>query len=639
MNQKPLHILLVEDDSDHAELIKRAFEIESYPVTIHHAVTLAEAHHLCQTTQPDLLIVDFLLPDGHGTELLPKRLDERTVPVIIMTSHGNEQVAVEAIKTGALDYIVKTPANLLEMPAFVERAMREWGHILEWRQEKENAAWFSRILDKTHNEIFVFDAQTYQFILVNQVGQENIGYSMAELRQMSYLDICPEHTVESFAALLAPLATGEKKNAQYTTVHQRRDGSSYPVELYLQPSQFQATPVYVAIALDISERLKREEQMRQQDRLAAVGQLASGIAHDFNNIMAVIILYTQIVERSAGLSPKDRQRLQTVVKQAGRAAELIEQILDFSRSAVLERQNIELASFLKELVKLMQRTLPENIQITFQNETTSCKVNVDTTRIRQMMINLMLNARDAMPAGGDLTITLRAETFQPGDSLPAAEMAHGRWAHLIIADNGSGIPEEIQPHIFEPFFTTKQRERGTGMGLAQVYGIVRQHDGAILVDSRPGKGTAFHIYLPQRAPGSSANKFHSDAAELIKGNQETILLVEDDKATREALAHSLKLLNYHFLLARNGQEALRLYTKEQPIDLVISDVVMPEMGGLELVRHLRQKQSNTPVILLTGHPLTHELDNLSEENLRVKVIQKPVTLSQLANLISQTLSP
>ena len=218
-------------------------------------------------------------------------------------------------------------------------------------------------------------------------------------------------------------------------------------------------------------------------------------------------------------------------------------------------------------------------------------------------------------------------------------MAYGRWAHLIIADNGSGIPEEIQPHIFEPFFTTKQRERGTGMGLAQVYGIVRQHDGAILVDSRPGKGTAFHIYLPQRAPAGSANKFHSDTAELLKGNQETILLVEDDKATREALAHSLKLLNYHFLLARNGQEALRLYTKEQPIDLVISDVVMPEMGGLELVRHLRQKQINTPVILLTGHPLTDELDNLSEENLRVKVVQKPFTLAQLANLISQTLSP
>ncbi len=637
MNQKPLHVLLVEDDDDHAELIKRAFETENYPVAIHHAINLAEARRLRQTTQPDLLIVDFLLPDGHGTELLPRHLDERSVPVIIMTSHGDEQIAVEAIKAGALDYIVKTPMSLLEMPAFVERAMREWGHILEWRQEKENAAWFSRILDKTHNEIFVFDAKTYNFVLVNQVGRDNLGYSMAELRHMSCLDICPDYTTDSFAELLYPLQNGETESVQYTAVHQRRDGSTYPVEVYLQPSQFQAAPVYVAIVLDISERLKREEQMRQQDRLVSVGQLASGIAHDFNNIMAVIILYTQIVERSSDLSEKDRQRLQTVVEQASRAAELIEQILDFSRSAVLERHVIELAPFLKELIKLMQRTLPENIRITFQDETATCKINADTTRIQQMMINLMLNARDAMPEGGDLRVMLRAKTFQPGDALPMTEMEYGRWAHIIVADSGSGIAEEIQSHIFEPFFTTKHRGQGTGLGLAQVYGIVKQHDGAIQVDSRPEEGTTFHIYLPLQTPDETFTNFSRDVTELAMGNQETILLVEDDEATHEALAHSLKLLNYRLLLAHNGKEALRLYEQSQQIALIISDIVMPEMGGLDLVRALRQKQVDTPVILLTGHPLTNELDDLSDDNLPIKLVQKPVTLPQLANLINQAL--
>ncbi len=635
MNQKPLHILLVEDDDDHAELIKRAFETENYPPTIHHALTLAEAHRLQQTTQPDLLIVDFLLPDGHGTELLPEHLDERTVPVIIMTSHGDEQVAVEAIKAGALDYIVKTPMSLLEMPAFVERAMREWGLILEWRQEKENAAWFSRILDKTHNEIFVYDAQTYKFILVNQVGQDNLGYSMAELRQMTCLDICPDHTAEAFAALLEPLHSGKEESIQYTAVHQRRDGSTYPVEVYLQLSQFQAAPVYVAIVLDISERLKREEQMRQQDRLAAVGQLASGIAHDFNNIMAVIILYTQIVERSSNLSEKDQKRLQTVVEQASRAADLIEQILDFSRSAVLERHIIELAPFLKELIKMMQRTLPENIRITFQNDTTTCKVNADATRIQQMIFNLMLNARDAMPDGGDLQVTLRTETFQPGDALPVTEMAYGRWAYIIISDSGSGIAEEIQPRIFEPFFTTKQRERGTGLGLAQVYGIIKQHDGAIRVDSRPEDGTTFHIYLPLQTPAETFTNISTDTTELVMGNQETILLVEDDEATHNALVHSLEMLDYRHILAHNGKEALQLYEQnQQQIDLIISDMVMPEMGGLDLVRALRQKQVDTPIILLTGHPLTNELP---DDNLQIKLVQKPVTLPQLANLIDQAL--
>ncbi len=638
MDQKSPHILLVEDDDDHVELIKRAFETEIYPPTIHHTPTLAEARRLLQTTRPDLLIVDFLLPDGHGTDLLPDRLDKRAVPVIIMTSHGDEQVAVEAIKAGALDYIVKTPSNLSEMPAFAKRAIREWRHILEWRQEKENAAWFSHILDKTNNEIFVFDTQTYQFILVNQVGQENLGYSMAELRQMTCLDICPEHTADSFAKLLAPLQNGQKESIQYTTSYQRQDGSAYPVDVYLQLSQFQAAPVYVAIVLDISERLKREEQMRQQDRLAAVGQLASGIAHDFNNIMAVIILYTQIIERSANLSEKDKNRLRIVVEQANRAAELIEQILDFSRSAVLERHIIELAPFLKELIKLMRRTLPENIHIAFQNNATTCKVNADATRIQQMMVNLMLNARDAMPKGGNLTVTLDVETFQPGDTLPAAEMAPGRWAHITVADNGAGIAKDVQPHIFEPFFTTKPRGRGTGLGLAQVYGIVRQHDGVIWVDSRPGEGASFHIYLPLQTPAETFTNVSVDTTKLVMGNRETILLVEDDEATHNALTHSLELLNYRVILARNGKEALHLYEQNQrQIDLIISDMVMPEMGGLDLVRILRQKQTCIPVILLTGHPLTHELDDLASDDLRVKVVQKPVTLPQLAKLVKEAL--
>lgn len=633
------NILLVEDEASHAELVERAFETYEDQMTLQVVSTLAAARRHIQNNSPDLVIVDFLLPDGRGTELLPEDKEDVKFPMVIMTSHGDEQVAVEAMKAGAFDYVVKSPMVLLDMPRFAERVFREWGHIQNRKRAEAMASWFGHVLDGTLNEIFAFDAHSYHFIQVNRSGRENTGYTMEEIAGLTFFDVFPDINEADFVDLVTPLRNGSRENAQATMTCKRKRGSTYPVEMHLQLSELDETAVFVAVVMDITDRLKREEQMRQQDRLAAVGQLASGIAHDFNNIMAVIILYTQMVQRTPELPGKANSRLQTVVDQANRASELIEQILDFSRSSVLERKNIELVPFLKEIVRLMHRTLPENILITFQEPQEKSLINADATRIQQMVMNLMVNARDAMPEGGTLQVELKNLSLQEKDIPPGfEEMQPGRWTFLSIADSGPGIPADTLPFIFEPFFTTKQPGRGTGLGLAQVYGIVKQHDGYIHVESKVGEGTAFQIYFPTITATERSNAATQPSDELVKGSGQTILVVEDDRATREALTSSLEMLNYHVLVSANGSQALDIYTaKKEQIRLVVTDLVMPEMGGAAFVEILKGKAQPIPVIILTGHPLDTNLTNLSGEGWSIHWLQKPISLPKLAQSVANAL--
>ncbi len=636
--KKP-NVLLVEDEESHAELVERAFESYEDQMTLQVVSTLKAAHEEIQNNTPDMVIVDFMLPDGRGTELLPESKKDIKFPIVIMTSHGDEQVAVEAMKAGAFDYVVKSPMVLLDMPRFAERVFREWDHIQNRKRAEAMASWFGHVLDGTLNEIFAFDAQSYRFIQVNRSGRENSGYTMEELADLTFFDIFRDISQADFAELTAPLRNGSKENAPLTLTCKRKDGTMYPVEMFVQLSELDETAVFVAVVLDITDRIKREEQMRQQDRLAAVGQLASGIAHDFNNIMAVIILYTQIVQRAPDLPEQAFSRLQTVVDQANRATELIEQILDFSRSSVLERKNIELVPFLKELIRLMNRTLPENILISFNSPQEKCVINADTTRIQQMLMNLMVNARDAMPGGGTLQVELKNLHLEQED-IPSifAEMEPGDWTFLAITDSGPGIPAETLPFIFEPFFTTKQPGRGTGLGLAQVYGIVKQHGGHIHVQSNVGEGTAFHIYFPTVTTEEKSLAAQQGSGDLLTGSGETILVVEDDRATREALTSSLEMLNYQVLVSANGTQALSIYaTEKENIKLVLTDLVMPEMGGISFVETLKQKETPVPVIILTGHPLNNDLQNLATDEWPIHCIQKPISLPKLAQSVADAL--
>jgi two-component system, cell cycle sensor histidine kinase and response regulator CckA len=246
----------------------------------------------------------------------------------------------------------------------------------------------------------------------------------------------------------------------------------------------------------IDELREAQSQLVQQERLAAVGQLAAGIAHDFNNILAVITLYIDLSLNAPDLPSQHRKRLGIIGHQAGRAADLVQQILDFGGRAVLQTYSFNLATLLQEQVELWQRTIPESIQIHFVAETADCLVKADPTRLQQLFTNLVLNARDAMPDGGDLHLSVEQLHLGYRDTAPLPGMAAGDWARITISDSGTGIPATTLPHVFEPFFTTKGPGQGSGLGLAQVYGIVKQHNGYIDVQTADGRGTTFTIYLP-----------------------------------------------------------------------------------------------------------------------------------------------
>ncbi len=387
---------------------------------------------------------------------------------------------------------------------------------------------------------------------------------------------------------------------------------------------------------DVTEERNLLRRSSHQERLAAVGQLAAGIAHDFNNIMAAIVLYSDMLRGEPGLSAQAIERLNVVCRQAQRAAALTQQILDFSRQGVLALHPLEIEPFMGDLQSLLARMLPETIRVSTESDVGSLVIRADPTRIQQVFMNLAVNARDAMPEGGELRIRLARAQFEPGAAMPFPGMRPGEWVRIRVTDTGTGIPADVLPRVFEPFFTTKPPGEGTGLGLAQVYGIVKQHGGFIDVASQVGRGTTFEIYLPCEAASAGA-ALAPEEEKGRAGQKETILVVEDDATTRQALAEALKTLNYRLLIAANGREALAALEAEAGrIDLVLSDLVMPEMGGKALYETVRDIYPEIRMVIMTGYPRIRGTRELLEYG-RVTWLQKPIGVKELAEAVRDAL--
>lgn len=382
-----------------------------------------------------------------------------------------------------------------------------------------------------------------------------------------------------------------------------------------------------------------DHQMAQQ-RQAIVGQLTAGIAHDFNNILAVITLYGQLLQKVPD-STKYAQYLEIIHQQANRGADLISQLLDFGRQSLMQPTSVDLVSFLRDVVKLLSRTFPENIEVTLSSRVESLYVRVDPTHLQQVFMNLAINARDAMPGEGEFHLSLGAIDISDEDDVPIVGMKSGLWAKVTATDNGCGMSDEVQARIFEPFFTTKGPDEGTGLGLAQVHGIIQQFGGEIQVSSAVGTGSTFVVYLPMdeliSVPFVQAGESGKPEAISVIA-QKTILLVEDEPVVRKALETVFDELGFgKVIVAGDGREALALYrNRSGPIDLVFSDMVMPKMGGLELFEALRDEVPTLKMIITTGYPLENGGEALLERGISDWLL-KPFTMEELITKVTHTL--
>ncbi len=494
-------------------------------------------------------------------------------------------------------------------------------HLLE--QTRVQAQQVQQIINTVPEGVFLLDASK-RIVLANPAAERYLGllHDTAAGQPLTHLGDSP---IEDLV-----LSHAEGPWQQITAKGRTFEVGGRPVEA--GPSAGGS----VLIVRDVTREREMQQRVEQHERLAAVGQLAAGMAHDFNNIMAVILLYAEI-STQAEIPAAIQKRLATIIEQSKRASELINQVLDFSRSSVLERRHLNLETVLKEQVKLFKRTLPETIRIEFLSELGDYTVDADLTRLQQVIMNLAVNARDAMPSGGRLRFVL-SRTHQDASSrcqLCNQSLA-GEWVRLQVSDTGTGIPPEVLPHIFEPFFTTKAPGKGSGLGLAQVYGIVIQHNGHLAIETESGRGTTFSIYLPP-LPIAEAPPEEEEEQQIPAGSGQLVLVVEDDPAVQEVLVTCLESLDYHVLCADNGVEAWSLFQEcGGELDLVISDLVMPEMGGLELARALTKQDPALPIVLLTGYPLDERKAELESAG-SVTWLSKPVDLFQLARLVHHSL--
>jgi PAS domain S-box-containing protein len=785
------HILIVEDETDHAELLSRALLRAEQKFQVTCLARLDEAQHFITHTLPDLALVDFRLPDGHGNAFVEAAAGR--FPVILLTAFGNERTAVDAIKGGALDYVVKSPEMFADAAHLVARALREWHHVQErnradarleainqlfvtmgadfadnvnrliallgrevgaqmvfynqssggrnmntvasWRTaeflpgcvqcqcpacaemlryaaghpgyfaecaakpeadnlfihaaEKHSVAgqvirlrstpvgilcvFFARPCDlneadqrllgifssalaaeenrkRAEDELRASDDRFRQIVqtaiegiwvtdehdcltFVNHRVTEMLGYPPEKLLHRPLRDFIAPGDLPDYETQLARRRQGE--SGQFERRLRHKDGHEVLAFISACPL-FDSALVFrggFGMLTDITERRQLEMQLRQAQKLDSIGQLAGGVAHDFNNILAAIMMHLSLLQQHPNLDPETTEQIKELESETKRAANLTRQLLMFSRRSVMQVRVVDVNEVVQHLLKMLRRLLGEHITVHFESNANLPPVEADTGMLEQVVLNLVVNARDAMPKGGKVTITTRTSEIDLDSVRHHSERRPGKFVTLAVADTGTGMDEPTLKRIFEPFFTTKDVGKGTGLGLPTAYGIVKQHLGWIEVYTQPGHGSLFEVFLPAKNVPRTQTETHAHPAHAV-GGKETILLVEDEDIVRRPISIYLRKLGYTVVEAANGKLAFKLWRENRDqIDLLYTDIIMPEgISGLELASQLKMEKPGLKVIISSGYSTEISTHGVTAKD-EFAYLAKPSTSNVIASTI------
>jgi PAS domain S-box-containing protein len=510
--------------------------------------------------------------------------------------------------------------------------------LTELKKAQLESEQLARIVESADDAIISLSL-TGAILSWNQGAERLLGYTKNEMIGASEKILLPADNGMEWEQIGEVMAGGKALD-YFKTVRIAKSGKEKPVWLRISPIRDGSGKIIgiSKIARDRSQAIKAqalEEQLRQAQKLESLGRLAGGVAHDFNNLLMVILSYTEMLQDSLAADNPLRRNTLEVMKAANRAASLTRQMLAFSRKQILSPVVLDLNAVISETAKMLRRLIGEDIAFRLSPAESLWATEADSDQIVQILMNLCVNARDAMPQGGTLTIATGNNTVREGSVGVQPYVLSGDYVRLSVTDTGMGISKEVQSHIFDPFFTTKEVGKGTGLGLAMVYGIVKQSGGYVWVDSELGQGACFTIYLP-RVKRTVAADMPAKAEERPLG-RETLLVAEDEEALREATCDYLGSLGYAVLAASSGQQALSLASQhEGHIDLLITDLAMPGINGRELAQTLGSLRPDLKTIYMSGYSDDAVMQRGIHEQ-GATFLQKPFSLGTLALKVRDTL--
>jgi PAS domain S-box-containing protein len=489
------------------------------------------------------------------------------------------------------------------------------------------------LFENNPHPMWVYDLETLKFLTVNDAAVEHYGYSRDEFLTMTLTDIRPAEDISPLLENISRITTGIDKAGIWR--HRKKDGTVIHVEITSHVVDFGGRRGEIVLANDVTNSLKLEEQLRQAQKMESVGLLAGGVAHDFNNVLTAIIGYGNLLQMKLAKTDPLRSYAENIMTTAQRAAQLTQSLLAFGRKQIINPMPIEINGIILRVEKLLKRLIREDIELITSLAHADTTVMADSVQVEQVLMNLVTNARDAMPRGGTLTISTSIEELNEDYIAVHGYGKPGAYVKLSIADTGAGMDERTRERIFEPFFTTKEMGKGTGLGLASSYGLVKQHKGFIDVDSEPGRGTTFLIYLP--ALNRDASKKDVPAESSLKGGTESILVAEDDEVIRNLTSSILREFGYTVIVAMDGNDAVRAFKENRDrIGLLLFDVIMPRRNGKDAFEEIRTMRPDIKVLFISGYSADMiSTEGILEEGL--SFISKPVSPSELLRKVREIL--